>query len=225
MRSLFRNSPSGSEEHDSTEAFLPRDSASVKSNSPMEEAISWTIYDLQDKSTHDEKGRKVPDSQHAIFLPPGPEADAAWADIVKYNNIRISPDEVPEDYRGLPGLVELNDGSGDVYANVAVYHSVHCIKRVHHMLYFEHYHPERSEKQKIDLLQHAEHCLQYLLDAVRCNADLTIFPMQWGVGQRIPFGIDQGRHQCKDWNRIDDWMRSRSVDIYEPGLLMHPKLG
>ena len=46
-----------------------------------------------------------------------------------------------------------------------------------------------------------------------------------GPVQRAPFGIDQGRHQCKDWNRIEEWMKSRTVDIYQPGLLMHPEFG
>lgn len=42
---------------------------------------------------------------------------------------------------------------------------------------------------------------------------------------RIPFGIDQGHHQCKDWERIQEWARERSFDIYEPGLLVHPDYG
>lgn len=80
------------------------------------------------------------------------------------------------------------------------------------------------------------------MEAAKCNADLTVFPMQWGTeyalllleeyGQhsyqnrtRIPLGIDQGQHQCKDWGRIEEWMKTRSVDIYTPGLLVHPKFG
>lgn len=135
--------------------------------------MAYTVRDLKDNSTYDAEGRRVPDSGHLMFNEPGPEADKAWSDIVKCklfhpaeyainatvahfadNNIRISPDEIPEDYRGKSGLVEFNDGSGDIYANVAVYHSIHCIKRIHHLLHFNHYHPGRTEEQKIALQQH-----------------------------------------------------------------------
>lgn len=28
-----------------------------------------------------------------------------------------------------------------------------------------------------------------------------------------------------NWKGLDDWMKSRSVDVFEPGLLVHPQLG
>lgn len=28
-----------------------------------------------------------------------------------------------------------------------------------------------------------------------------------------------------NWRRIDDWMKERSVDVYTPGLVVHPTLG
>ena len=58
----------------------------------------------------------------------------------------------------------------------------------------------------------------FFFDGHQCHADRK-------RRQRAPFGIDQGRHQCKDWNRIEEWMKSRTVDIYQPGLLMHPEFG
>lgn len=100
-----------------------------------------------------------------------------------------------------------------------------------------------EEKEQRSNSGNPEHCLSYLLHSAKCNADLTVFPMQWGTRYvspfydiqtlaeakrnrtRIPFGIDQGHHQCKNWNRIQDWAKERSFDIYEPGLLIHPHYG
>lgn len=42
---------------------------------------------------------------------------------------------------------------------------------------------------------------------------------------RIPIGLDQGHHQCMQWEKIDDWMKARSFDAFTPGLIVHPTLG
>ncbi|PLB39763.1 oxidase ustYa family protein [Aspergillus candidus] len=195
-----------------------------ESNCPMEEAVAYTTCNLTVDTKYFPNGTIIPDPQHKEFGPPGPEADAVWSEMLEHSNIRLSRDELNEDYHDLPGLVEFSDGSG-IYGSVAVYHSIHCIKRVHHLLHFDHYHPNKSAEETRALMHHGEHCLSYLMEAVKCNADLTVFPMQWGTETRIPLGIDQGQHQCKDWGRIEEWMKTRSVDIYTPGLLVHPKFG
>lgn len=69
------------------------------------------------------------------------------------SNIRLSRDELNEDYHDLPGLVEFSDGSG-IYGSVAVYQSIHCIKRLHHLLHFDHYHPNKSAEETRALMHH-----------------------------------------------------------------------
>lgn len=63
------------------------------------------------------------------------------------------------------------------------------------MLYFEGYYPNQTEVKAMLIKHHAgqlvfenlseyraddqkEHCLNILLQAVQCNPDLTVFPMQ-----------------------------------------------
>ncbi|KAE8376691.1 hypothetical protein BDV26DRAFT_282492 [Aspergillus bertholletiae] len=161
---------------------------------------------------------------HKEFGPSSLELESAFEDILQYSNIRLSRAELGEDYQDNLGLVEFSDGSG-IYGAVAAFHSLHCLKRLHYFLYPEHYHANRTAQEVKELTLHAEHCLSYLLHSTKCNADLTVFPMQWGNESRIPLGIDQGHHQCKDWNQIQNWMKERSVDIYQPGLTNHPTLG
>ncbi|KAG2420262.1 hypothetical protein HFD88_005063 [Aspergillus terreus] len=190
---------------------------------PFQEAISYRLDVLSDDVRLADNGTVVPHYDRERG-PPSPALEAAWDELLQYSNIRLSRDELGADFRDNPALVELSDGSG-IYSSVAVFHSIHCIKRVRYMLYPEHYYASKTAEEMDELKKHAEHCLNYLLHSAKCNADLTVFPMQWGAGQRIPFGIDQGRHQCKDWDRIQDWAKQRSFNIYKPGLIMHPTLG
>ena len=42
---------------------------------------------------------------------------------------------------------------------------------------------------------------------------------------RIPIGLDEGHHQCVQWDRIDAWMQERHINVFEPGMIVHPTLG
>lgn len=69
------------------------------------------------------------------------------------SNIRLHENEMNEDFRHKPGLVRLSDGSG-IYGTVAVFHSIHCIKRLRYLLHFDHYHANATEKQAMELKLH-----------------------------------------------------------------------
>ena len=87
-----------------------------------------------------------------------------------------------------------------------------------------------------------DHCLNILRQTVQCNPDLSILPMQWGATYapglptmpvitdsnnrtRLPIGLDEGHHQCVQWDKIDGWMQERSLDVFAPGVIVHPTLG
>jgi hypothetical protein len=54
-------------------------------------------------------------------------------------------------------IVRLTDGSG-AYAMLAVYHGLHCVERMHHVLYTEHYYPNLTEAEAFLLKQHSGIC-------------------------------------------------------------------
>lgn len=142
--------------------------------------------------------------QHAsvYVLQPQPTIKWPWnINLIIYicldSNIRLYRDELNENFRDIPTLAELSDGSG-IYGSVSVFHSIHCLKRLRFLLYPENYYPDATEEKMFELQAHAgmfhvfesgwgeliclilEHCLSYLLHSTKCNADLTVFPMQWG---------------------------------------------
>lgn len=42
---------------------------------------------------------------------------------------------------------------------------------------------------------------------------------------RVPIGLDEGHHQCVQWDKIDSWMKERSLNVFAPGVIVHPTLG
>lgn len=68
-------------------------------------------------------------------------------------NIRLSKDELGS-FRDMPGLVQFADGSG-YYATLSAYHSVHCVKRLHHFLHFDYYHSDKTEDEAMLIKHHA----------------------------------------------------------------------
>ena len=67
-------------------------------------------------------------------------------------NIRLSKSELGE--RGEEEcIIELPDGG--YYAAMTVYHALHCVKRLHHFIYLDHYHPNLTDSEHVLLMQHA----------------------------------------------------------------------
>jgi hypothetical protein len=77
-----------------------------------------------------------------------------WTDALLYKdqNVRLKKEELGE-FKNTPGLVEFGDGSG-YYATLSVYHSLHCIKRLHHLMYFNHYYPGKTEQEAMLIKHH-----------------------------------------------------------------------
>lgn len=126
-------------------------------------------------------------------------------------------------------------------ATVAVYHGLHCTKRLHHYLYAADYYPDMSADDKLRLMFHAgtyiltspnppthlnsEHCIDWLRQYIQCNADTTIIPFFWGDNQGSPLASDKAKHTCVAWEPLEHWAAERSFDAFTPGLLVHPTYG
>lgn len=70
-----------------------------------------------------------------------------------------------------------------------------------------------------------EHCIDILRSASMCRADTAIFTYHWNDATRLPNPTWMQKHQCLDWESLEEWLESRRIDIYTPNLLVHPKYG
>lgn len=50
-------------------------------------------------------------------------------------------------------IVKLTDGSG-YYSTVTVFHGLHCVNRLHHYLYPDHYYPDLDKDEQFLLKRH-----------------------------------------------------------------------
>lgn len=64
-----------------------------------------------------------------------------------------------------------------------------------------------------------------LRQSLMCQADTQIVTMKWGHEQAVPIGNFTNPHQCANWESIDNWAKDRWVDVFQPGLLVHPEFG
>ena len=154
------------------------------------------------------------------------------------------------------GLVELPDGG--YFATLTVYHSLHCVRRLHHFMYKDHYYPNITGPDFNRLKAHAGMFIELLAPTLANNNrplfgypppehpvwsrhDCTGIPLGIEVRarclyfrsntadlicrQRIPLGHDDSKHECVNWDKIDDWSKARSFNPMKAGYLSHPTLG
>lgn len=71
-----------------------------------------------------------------------------------------------------------------------------------------------------------EHCFGTLRQAVMCHGDVAVMSMVWGKHSAVPLGDFSNPHQCVNFEKLHTWALNRAVtDGFEPGVLVHPKLG
>lgn len=58
-----------------------------------------------------------------------------------------------------------------------------------------------------------------------CQGDASLVTMRWGKHQAIPLGNFSSAHECVNWDSLDNWAKQRSVDVFAPGVMVHPTLG
>ena len=57
-----------------------------------------------------------------------------------------------------------------------------------------------------------------------CHGDVGMITYSWSPITPRP-QANGTVHQCIDWDRLAAWTEERTIDMYKPGLLIHPTLG
>ena len=68
-----------------------------------------------------------------------------------------------------------------------------------------------------------DHCLELLREVIICRGDTTLSTFEWVPGSEppAPTVVAHGHHQCVKWDSLMSWVRRRSVDAFEPGVLLN----
>jgi hypothetical protein len=61
-------------------------------------------------------------------------------------------------------------------------------------------------------LQHADHCIGYLRQLVRCHPDLTPIRFTWEADlHSYMTGTGFEEHECWSWDAVWEWQRARNL--------------
>ncbi|KAK0609433.1 hypothetical protein B0T14DRAFT_441827 [Immersiella caudata] len=160
-----------------------------------------------------------------VYGEPSPEVDDAWFDLFKPFNTRV-PAERYEASMGNRSTVRVNDGSGDYYVTLTMYHELHCLMRFRWFLHPEYYANKTWEEQAADkgLMGHYRHCIWSLLESVMCNGDTSMRTFHWDPKKPAPKPDSPAERKCVNWDWLYKWTSDRSF-LLQDRMLTHPKFG
>lgn len=118
--------------------------------------------------------------------------------------------------------VPLSDGKGGYFATLDVYHTLHCVNRARKSLYPDYY--TSPNLPEIDR-NHTEHCIDLLRQVIMCYGDVALHTYQWRDDTPVPWPTMHTTHQCKKWDRIVEWSKTRDIGELKGPKLQHPTLG
>ncbi|KAI1290478.1 hypothetical protein F5Y03DRAFT_63341 [Xylaria venustula] len=187
------------------------DAIHAKIQSPASKSVSYTTKYFSNDQRDATK----------YFGDPSDEREAFWEDLLAPSTIRLTPEEMARLDR--PKGIQLPDG--DYLGTLNVFHDLHCLRRVTRLLYVDHYFPNITDEDKHMNLMHAQHCLDRHRQSIQCRGDVSVATFIWGTQQAVPLANFTTLHECVNWDSVYDWSYNRRVDVFEPGLLIHPTLG
>ncbi|KAK0625826.1 hypothetical protein B0T14DRAFT_421374, partial [Immersiella caudata] len=134
---------------------------------------------------------------------PTPEMDALW-DKLEAGSIILLDGEEADMVRDRTIMVD-----GYWVTGLDVFHQVHCLNQVRKALYPEYYPPTQSGR--VNKL-HWEHCLDYVRQAIMCNADISPVTSTWYETAQT-FGPNfRTLHTCKNLDALLEWSLKRTTD-------------
>ncbi|SMR45908.1 unnamed protein product [Zymoseptoria tritici ST99CH_3D1] len=165
--------------------------------------------------------RKYSDFAESPFAgDPRPQLETAWHHLLQHINIRVSKSDL--DDVNLTSL-ELSDGSGYV-AQPSVFHELHCIKRIRHWVYKDHYLSGLSEHEALNWKGHIDHCIEMLRSSAMCRGDTALTTFHWlhQDGMPRPSAQDLSYHECVRWEPLLEWVKENEIDLFDPTVLRRP---
>ncbi|KAG9229919.1 hypothetical protein BJ875DRAFT_386313 [Amylocarpus encephaloides] len=147
----------------------------------------------------------------------GPEVDEAWRMLGTNYRPVVIPEDKAESYGIGPGFVKRRkDQGGGFFANVEVFHHLHCVNLLRKGAYFnyDHYHKEGLgpfEDDEQTVRNHVAHCTDILRQQLMCSADTDVFGQKWVKNPPGAFVDFNTVHMCKDFESIRKWAEENQV--------------
>jgi len=153
------------------------------------------------------------------FGEPSAELDAAWYELMRGEFFALTEQEAqvfldnPVSDSGNLVRVPTTD---HYHAELGMFHNLHCVNALRKRIDSDYYSHEHSEDDPSIFpvnwhRVHIDHCLENLMQAVLCTADLTPVPLYAWEGSRLALGVT-GNRTCRDFTKIHAWLAERNAD-------------
>jgi len=116
------------------------------------DVIHYEGKKFQLSSVYAPDGSPSPHKPNNFLGPPRAELEEEWEGLIGDINIRLPKSDMDQ-FSHNANLVNLADGSG-YWNTMAVYHGLHCIKRLHHYIHKEYYYEGLNGSEAFRLLEH-----------------------------------------------------------------------
>ncbi|KAK9434863.1 tat pathway signal sequence [Metarhizium brunneum] len=169
--------------------------------------------------------RKIIDSnlyvKNEYLGEPRPEMDAAWDGLLRDTFVAVSPSELlPE------SSVKLNDVTERVLVTLEVFNTMNCLNNVRKFAFRSYYKNSSILLENYDTqVERFGKCIEKIRQAIMCYSDISFSTYVWVKGFLNPFPNFRIAHECKNWNRIQQWAEDHRTPDLGDELLMHPIFG
>ena len=68
-----------------------------------------------------------------------------------------------------------------------------------------------------------DHCIETLRQGIMCRGDVSLATYSYVKGTSSVTARTWGHHQCLDFDSLTSWIKARSVDIFQEGVLFPPE--
>ncbi|KAM7186870.1 protein of unknown function (DUF3328) domain containing protein [Naviculisporaceae sp. PSN 640] len=141
----------------------------------------------------------------------------AWDDLIIPTFFSASLEDLQKTGESIDDSVRL--AQGGYIAGLAVYHNIHCIRRLRLFLHSDYYYRNLTEANMEYLRGHLGHCIESLRRTIMCNVDTTLYTFTWADAEMIKPGIYRPRpksrqeKKCVNWEAVETWAMERRVEL------------
>ncbi|KJZ80043.1 hypothetical protein HIM_00757 [Hirsutella minnesotensis 3608] len=147
---------------------------------------------------------------------PSLETDAAWHELLQYNNIVVTDKDLKQlnrtsvALRHMPGYL----------AGLDVFHELHCLNYVRENVFAGYYALEAKRYRD----EHLFHCIDHLREIIQCHGSVAVHTFEWHSDIRFPIIKQQTTHVCRKWDPILQWAKENYPYSKDGVILEHPRL-
>ncbi|KAF2206740.1 hypothetical protein CERZMDRAFT_103040 [Cercospora zeae-maydis SCOH1-5] len=140
---------------------------------------------------------------------PRHELDEAWSDLLKPSMLDMPRGEMKKMNKSSVAV----KGTGGYVGYYAVFHQLHCLKRLYQWTYKESY-PDVIADGRLTA-EHYDHCIEVIRSALMCQPDLTVNTLHFDSQARSGLkGFSHHERKCIKWEPFKEWVDQ--IAIPEP---------